>query len=86
MVSKDKERVTISLNKKTLKWIDATAKRLNMNRSEMIEFSIEGTQQELDLLDGLGLRPERLAKVVRTIKAATEILPELEKAMLAKGA
>lgn len=86
MISKDKERVTISINKDTLKWLDRTAKRMKMNRSEMIEFSLEGSQQELKLLDGLGLKPERLTKVVHTIKAATEILPDLERVIQQKGA
>jgi len=70
------------MSKEQVKRIDKIAKRFNMSRSEAIETGMEIAEDHLKMLDSVGLKPERLAKVINTFKAVQEIMPDLEKAGL----
>jgi len=83
MIKESKGRLTISLDKKQLKWLEKASKRFGMSQSAIIEMALENSEEELRMLDGLGLRPERLSKVMKAIKSVGAALPELEKAGLA---
>lgn len=69
-VGKDSERVNVTIPKEVLEWIDSVAERFNMTRSQVIVRACLDSKELIDTLDGVGLRPERVAKIHDTIVGA----------------
>ena len=72
-------RVTIYLEKRDVDYLDKMAKRFGCSRSQIVSTWIDLGRADLELLDALGLKPERLSKLLTLFGGHHKAVPDLLK-------
>lgn len=64
MSSENTQRIMVTLTEDELEWVDEISKRFRMTRSQVLGKCVEDSKETLEMIEALGLKPERIAKVM----------------------